>query len=379
MTNANCLNHVNAFRGPLHEAYKRKQTITVYGSTWMMGGGLEGIETYSGEWMGRSNWQPSPDGDFAGWWNSQTTKAWKTPRDLTATGASPLDSYMNCFVWHHQRLFSRTPINGTWWDNSSIGSFEDYDPRTGEFYQRYNIFARRQLMKRLCNLGLEAGREPWWISNMHVDWSFDQVAWHVENDFYIDNPDVTMMEQLSVPEFRALCRIKRGIIHRLHAAVTVPGNTEQIRRAGRSIVGMCLLHDIGSNLPYQNADTYVVDGMLKVLDEAVGFFDGAEFAGYWRAAPLLKIGAPGVYASVYRGKDRAVAVVVNARREELDVPFELGADILKGKKVQKVCDGETGFAFRPHYDPARKQYVIGEMKPSCFGMPPCGVRMLVVE
>jgi hypothetical protein len=379
VSNANCVNHSRAFRGPLHEGFKQKQRIAVYGSTWMMGGGLPGIETYCGEWMGRMPFRPSPDGDFAGWWNSQTTKAWKTPEELTATGAPPLDSYMNCFVWHHQRLLSRTPINGTWWDNSSIGTFEDYDPRTGEFYSRFNVFARRRVMKRLCNVGWEAGREPWWISNMHVDWSFNQIAWHVENDFYIDNADLTMMEQLHMDEFRALCRLKRGIIHRLHAAVVPGGTTEQMRRAGRSIVGMCLLHDIGSNRPYQNPDTMVMDGMLKVMDDTVGFFDGAEFVGYWRSAPLVRVGTPGVYASVYRGKNRAVIVVVSDRREDLDVPFELGADLLPGRKVQRIYDGETGFPMTMHYDYALKQYRLGEFKAACFGMPDRGVRLLVVE
>lgn len=379
VTNRICLNHVNAFRNQVHEGYTKQQKISVYGSTWLLGAGLEGLETYGGEWRGNSNFQPDPDGEFREWWNAQTTKEFKSDRDLTVTWIPPLDSYINCFVWHHQRLLSKTPINGTWWDNASIGSFEDYDPQRGEFYSRFNIFARRQLMKRLCNVGLDAGREPWWISNMHVDWSFNQIAWHVENDFYISNADMTMTEQLNVNEFRALCRTKRGIIHRLSAQVVPGGSAEQVRRTGRSIIGMCLLHDIGSYLAYGNPDTLVADGMLKVVDAAVGFFDGAEFVGYWRSAPLIRIGTPGVYASVYRGRDHAVIVVVNERREDVDVPFELGKDILPGKVVQKVYDGETGSVMAPRYDDAQKKPVWGELKPGLFGIANRGVRLLVVE
>jgi hypothetical protein len=119
--------------------------------------------------------------------------------------------------------------------------------------------------------------------------------------------------------------------------------------------------------------------MLKVMDDTVCFFDGAEFVGYWRSAPLVRVGTPGVYASVYRGKNRAVIVVVSDRREDLDVPFELGADLLPGRKVQRIYDGETGFPMTMHYDYALKQYRLGEFKAACFGMPDRGVRLLVVE
>lgn len=143
--------------------------------------------------------------------------------------------------------------------------------------------------------------------------------------------------------------------------------------------GGCLLHDIGSYLAYGNPDTLVADGMLKVVDAAVGFFDGAEFVGYWRSAPLIRIGTPGVYASVYRGRNHAVIVVVNERREDVDVPFELGKDILPGKVVQKVYDGETGSVMVLRYDDAQKKPAWGELKPGLFGIADRGVRLLVVE
>ena len=232
------------------------------------------------------------------------------------------------------------------------------------------------LTKRLATMGWEAGRRPWWINNMHVDWSFCQVSWHIENDFYVDNADMTQMDQTSVDEFRAMCRIKRGIIHRL-ATRGPEGTTEQMKRMGRSQVGLCLLHDIGSYT--WGFDRSFAPGMLKVLEDNVGFFDGAEFIPYWRNADLIKIETPGVYASVYRGRGRAVVVVVNERREDLDVGFALGRDILPGKPVERLSDAETGFPFGTHWDASIRQRVLGELKPGTFGMPGGGVRMLLVE
>jgi len=369
--------HVNYFR---YHHYKDvaedKVMLVLYGSTWLTGLGLDAFDTYGGEWLGQTNWSPSPQTEYKGRHNMQCTKAWETPRDLTTVGVNFPPSFEDCFVWHHQRLISKAPVNGTWWDNSSIGLIEDYDAARGEFYNRFNVSQRRQLTKRLATMGYEVGRPPWWVNNMHVDWSFCQVAWHIENDFYVDNADMTMQDQLSVDEFRSLCRTKRGIIHRL-ASRGPDGTIEQMRRMGRSQVGMCLLHDIGS---YNwGSDRPFADGMLKVVDDAVGYFDGAEFVPYWRNSDLIKIETPGVYASVYRGKGKAVIVALNANRADVDVRFELGPNILGGKKVERFCDGETGFPFSNLWDYEVKRAFPGELKPHFFGMTGGAVRLLLVE
>jgi hypothetical protein len=247
---------------------------------------------------------------------------------------------------------------------------------TNSHFQGLTPWSRRRLTKRLCALGWEIGREPWWLNNVHVDWSFCQVSWHIENDYYTDNEDTTMQEQLPVDQFRALCRIKRGIIHRLATRGPL-GSNEQIRRLGRSAVGMCLLHDIGSYL--WGADRFVAEPMLKAVDDTVGFFDEAEFVGYWRGAGLVKVNTPRVYASVYRGKGRALIVVLSENRGDVDVPFELGKDLLQGRAVKRVFDAETGYAFAPQWEPGRKQRLLGEFKPGSFGMPDRGVRLLAVE
>ncbi|MCM8830053.1 MAG: hypothetical protein NC824_03540, partial [Candidatus Omnitrophica bacterium] len=237
-------------------------------------------------------------------------------------------------------------------------------------------FTRRRLTKRLNNICYELGRQPWWINNMHVDWSFSQVSWHIENYFYIENADMTMMDNLSMDEFRALSRIKRGIIHRL--AIRGPAETnEQIRLMGRSIIGMALLHDIGTY--WWGPDIYF-SKMVDIVDEKVGFFDGAEFIPYWRNKNLINIKTTGVYASIYKGKGRAAIIVVNEKRKAQDVEFEINPEIIESKKINRIYDGETNFEFGYYYDKNEKKYKWGEMgKPGILGIEDGGVRIIIVE
>jgi hypothetical protein len=140
---------------------------------------------------------------------------------------------------------------------------------------------------------------------------------------------------------------------------------------------MCLLHDIGSYCA--GSDRFFAKATLALMDEKVGFFDGAEFVGYWRSADLVKVGTPGAYVSVYRGKNRALLVALNGRRGDMEVKFELGKGLLNGRPVSRVYDAETGFEFKPHWDAATKRAALGEFKPGCFGLPDRGVRYIVVE
>jgi hypothetical protein len=268
------------------------------------------------------------------------------------------------------------PVNGTWWDNVSIATYEDFDPERGEFYHKFNVFTRRDLTKRLNHIGWEVGRRPWWISNLHVDWSFCQVAWHIENDFYTSNEDTVMTDQLTFGEFRALCRIKRGIIHRL-ATRGPQGRNEQVRRVGRNAVGMCLLHDIGA---YQWGAIKGFDqAILDILDNEVGFFKDATFIPYWENH-ILSTNTPGVQVSLYRGNGRVVAVLLSSLRGDTDLEIELNAKaILNGNKVTRVCDAETGQELRLR--PNRKAGTIQlyEFKKYSIGIADRGLRLLVIE
>ena len=365
-------------QGRFTSATEKGAPIVLYGSTSLTGLGLPAFDTYGGEWIGRTNWGTNPASKFKGLRNYQGTVTWDTPREMSVTGVNFTDSYMDCFVWYHMRLIENVPVNGTWWDNASLTRITDYDPEREEFYTRYNVFTRRRLMKRLITAQYERDKRPLWINNMHVDWPFCQVSWHIENEFYIDSNFNTMQDHLSVDKFRAMCRIKRGIIHRL--ATRSPGgpsiHMEQLRN--RSIVGMCLLHDIGT---YRwGSYAREMRRMPGILHEKVGFFDGAQFIGYWRSGNLVEIGADPVYASVYQGKGRAVIVVLNESRDPVDVPFEIRPDILPDKKeISRVYDAETGYAFGQHWDKKQHRREWGEYHPGVFGIEGGGVRLIAVE
>ena len=141
---------------------------------------------------------------------------------------------------------------------------------------------------------------------------------------------------------------------------------------------MCLLHDIG--MYRWGSYGPEMRRMPGVLQEQVGFFDGAEFTGYWRSGHLVEMEAEDVHASVYRGKGRAVIVVLNESREPVDVPFEIDPAILKGnKKISRVYDAESGYAFGQHWDKKQHRREWGEYAPGVFGMEGGGVRLIGVE
>lgn len=353
------------------------QKMVLYGSGQMTGLGNEAFKTFGGEWLGKTNWKPKPQTEFTNAFNLQGTERWDTPEELTPSRVNWPPSFIDYFLYHHNRLLANVPINGTWWDNVSISTVRDYDPEQEEFYKRFNVFSRRELMKRLNNIGWENNRRPWWVSNLHVDWSFNQVAWHIENDFYTSNEDTTMVEQLPVDQFRALTRIKRGIIHRL-ATRGPKGTHEQIRKVGRNAVGMCLLHDIGaynwgSVAEYQH-------GLLDILDEKVGFFADAEFVPYWDNSDLLTIEEKGVYASIYRGNGKAVIVLLSSLRGGADIHLNLNPkNILKGGKINRVYDPEEDRTMRVRNIPETKMTQVYEMKKYTLGIEDRGVRLIVVE
>jgi hypothetical protein len=324
--------------------------MVLYGSTWMCGLGLDAFDTYGGEWLGRSNWEPAPDTSYKGKKNMQGTLTFETPRQLTPLAVSHwTESWQDCFVWYHHRLFTKCPVNGTWWDNSSVGATWDYDPAAKEFYLRWNVFMRRQLTKRLATMGWDIGREPWWLINLHVDFSWSQVAWHVENDFYPRSTEGTLLDELSVDQFRALCRIKRGVIPMLHSTMAfrnVP--RRQAWHQGRASTGLALLHDVGVRSTH-SPEAPVHQQLLATMTNRVDFFGAAEFLPYWDNQDLVTNTSPGALISIYRDAQRAVLVVLNASDRDIPYPrIKLGNGLMGGKKDYqlRVSDAETGEGWR---------------------------------
>jgi hypothetical protein len=366
---------------PQHQVFQygmdKGEPIVLYGSNSNMSEDLPEFYTYAGEWGNPIPSDKTVPEDQQGY---NEGGSYKPTREVEygETGVNWAQSQVDCFIWYHDKLLRGTPVNGTWWDNGSNFLINDYDPIKKEFYQKWSIFTRREVTKRLSTLQTEAGKKPFWINNMGADWSWNQLCWHVENGFYVTSLTASILDTMSVAQFRSLFRVRRGIIHRIDDRVEMGGITNYYRRIrSRAQLGMCLLHDIGgagdSDLDQRR--------ILGLLDDKVGFFgerDTCPFFGYWRTADMVKIDTPKVYCSVYKGKDRAVLVVMNESPDPADVKFTVN-DALLGRKVKKLYDLETGAAFGNLYDNAQRKYLPGEYIPGTFGIEGHGLRLIVVE
>jgi len=326
--------------------------MVLYGSTWMCGLGLDAFDTYGGEWLGNSDWSPRPDTSYKGRQNLQRTRTFETPRNLTPVGVNWTESFSDCFVWWYRRLFERVPVNGTWWDNASIGLIRDYDPERKEFYSRFNVFTRRRLTRRLTTMNHELGREPLWLMNLHLDFSFSQYAWHVENDFFPRSPEGTVMDELSFDAFRALTRSKHGILPQLDSKMVFVGLTRQQHlHQARTAFGLCLLHDIGAR-SLHNPQAPVYRDLLAKVTDTVAFFGAAEFAPYWDNADLVTLVEAGpdgkprpaarddLRVSLYRDGRRALLAVLNVSGEAASYPRLVLPAALLGRRVERVWDIE---------------------------------------
>ena len=378
----------------LAEGVRLGKPIALYGSTWMTGLAMEEFKHFGQEWLHNDRWHPMPDYDFEGRSNYGGSARWRTPEELTASGVNFADSYVDCFIWYHRKLAEKVGLNGTWWDNSSIGTICHYVPGRGKVW-KWNVFTRRRLTKRLAVMGWELARRPWWIMNLHADFSWCQIGWHVENDFYIHGAGKTMFDHMDVAQFRALTCTKRGIISQLHSRIPDENDTWTYYRAMRSIIGMCLLHDVGERglqawRPFEGA---LRKRVLEILEDKVCFFSGRpEFIPYWRSARIVHFTTPNVYASVYAlGRPqpwmdpmhhmrRAVIVLVNANDTDCVVKdFTIEAGALGLDTIRRLYDAETGLSTGQEYNRKTRRREWGERHSRHLMLRRHDYRLLVVE
>ncbi len=326
--------------------------IALYGSTWMTGMGPEEFKTFGGEWLGKSNWKANRNAATdAGRWNYQGTIQWTTDEQLTPTGVNWTKSQTDNFVWYHKLLIEKCGVNGTWWDNSSIGTVREYDPELGRMDEKWNLIYRRELCKRLNVMGWELMRPPCWIMNMHVDMPWNQVFWMVENDWYADAEDITALEQWTLDEFRAMTRTKSTTLipypwFRGYESKKDPALDRKIKR---SVDAICLSHDI----PRFSKE------LKKKLEYVLDYSDTAKclFAGYWQTSVMVQPAGKEICASVYQNAERKTAVIIffNASRQDqylagttFDATRLLGSKSLP--EVKKIYDLETGQAVETSFE-----------------------------
>ncbi|MCM8768653.1 MAG: LamG domain-containing protein [Candidatus Omnitrophica bacterium] len=315
----------------------------LYGSTWMTGLGMEEFKYYGREWLGDENWKPLPDLTFEGEPNYGNTCRWLTPEQLTPRGVNFNSSFIDCFIWYHQLLLKNCPVNGTWWDNSSIGLITEYLPDKGPV-EIWNTFKRRELTRRLAVMSYLVGRRPWWLQNMHVDFSWCQVGWHIENDFYIQGKAKDLIDQLGIDKFRALTRTKGGLLPQLHSNMPEQFTLEEKIQAARTIIGLSLLHDIGQRglVDYKQPFKELLEKTVDRMEAEIGFFsEEVVFLPYWRQKVLSL--PENVYASFFSNRGKAVAVIVNAGEDEVRLSSLLfNVSSLGLRKVTQIGDLETG-------------------------------------
>ena len=331
--------------------------LIMYGSGQLMGMGAEEFRTFGGEWLGKSNWKPGRGASqFHGVWNYQGTERWDTDEELSVTGVNWTQSMIDFFVARHKPLLE-AGFNGTWWDNSSIGTVREYNEDLERMDEVWLLYPRRQLIKRLHVMGWKLARPPVWASNMHVDLGFAEVFWMVENDWGGAAKDTTSLERWPIGQFRAMARTKSTMqVARPWLSGFRGSTTERDREVKRSLWAMMMSHDIQPGLMHNyrmQGEEYL--GIRRAMSRLRGLVnlpdtDQCLFVGYWRTGRMVQPAGETIHASVYTNPNLRTAAVLmfNGQKTAQDlsgtaldidalIPTR-GADLTAGR----VFDIESG-------------------------------------
>lgn len=352
--------------------------LVLYGSNLMAGAGPAQGEwdTYASEWVGPAFSRQACDQNtkerFLG---KKSYGGFEYKDDISFKPCSSqwMDSWLDFFLFYHQKLVTLAGVNGTWFDNQSTFTIDGYTedgferrllenpgrwkPANGEVkraqnYGRvYHILQFRKLLKRLSTMCYTAGVQPLWLVNQQPTWSFAQLAWHIEGDWYAEKTQRDLVDHMGVAGFRAHVSSQGGLIPRIdfestsgiafdqpnregHPATlgvrTTDATNLELPGAKRTNAGLSLIHDVGSMKP----DMLV----CEKLDREFGFFDeGIEFLPYWSQKSVMA-GSDHIYTSVFRNpaRKRTMAVLFNDKKEGgLTFPLRISESL-------NVHDLETG-------------------------------------
>lgn len=354
------------------------QPVVLYGSSLMAGSGPANGEwdTYAAEWGGpdfaRQPFDPGVKPKFEKF-TSYGGFPWKEDISLKPLGAQWTDAWVDFAVYYQQKLVSLSRVNGTWFDNQSTFTIDGYNddgldmnlienpnrwrpadgilPRAQNYGRIYHILQFRRYVKRLATMCHTAGVQPFWLVNQHPTWSFGQMAWHVEADYYAVGSERDLIDHLGVPGFRAHVKSQGGLIPRLESNVSLSdqppreGHPEklgvrmtdasamELPGANRTHVGLCLLHDIGMI----GADRMMT---LEKLDREFGFFDeGILFQPYWEQKAVTE-DSDRIYVSVFRNpaRKKAMAILFNDKKSNRGITA--GLTIPEAANVRDLETGE---------------------------------------
>lgn len=386
--------------------------MVLYGSSLMAGTGPANGEwdTYSAEWVdpvwARKPFDPDTKSRFLNR-KSYGGFQWKDDISFKPTGLQWTDSWLDFAVYYQQKLVSLARVNGTWFDNQSSFTIAGYNddglemslienpnrwkpeggvlPHAQNYGRKYHILQFRRYLKRLVTMCHVSGVKPFWLVNTQPTWSFGQVAWHVESDWYAAKGERDLIEHLGVPGFRAHAKTQGGLISRLQFARETGDSSDQPPREGhpekygvrltdaaalelpgveRTHDGLCLLHDIGQ-----------IGGgrmMLEKMEKEFGFFDdGVEFLPYWEQKVAVA-DSDRIYVSVFRNPARklAMAVLFNEKKSNrgLTVPLAIPeakavSDLETGEPLVDLDSKAAGFQTRCYIPPRDFRLLVWEYKP----------------
>ena len=350
----------------------------LYGSNLMAGAGpAQGeFDTYSAEWGGPASARMPFDPDTKKRFQNRRSYGgfiWKDDISFKPNAAKWSDSWVDFAVYYQQKLVSLSRVNGTWFDNQSTFTIDGYTydgyekalidnpnrwrPSDGIHAQNYgrpyHTLQFRRYLKRLATMCHTAGVQPFWIVNQQPTWSFAQLAWHVEGDYYSDKNELDLIEHLGVAGFRAHVKSQGGLIPRLEynrgsgdisdqppreghpeklGVRTTDATVMELPGTNRTHVGLCILHDIGTTQP---------NPALSIkLDQSFGFFDeGIVFQPYWEQKGVT-VDSDRIYVSIFRNpaKKKAMAILFNEKKSNRGITA--GLTIPEAANVRDLETGE---------------------------------------
>jgi hypothetical protein len=395
-----------ARRGCRMRARDDQRPLVLYGSSLMAGSGPANGEwdTFAAEWAGATYAQQPFDADVRkrfGGLESYGGFDWDKDISLQPCVLRWTDSWLDFSLQYQQKLVALARVNGTWFDNQSCFTIPSFDEQgrdrhllenpqrfpTGvplaerpiNYGRRFHILQFREYLKRLVTMCHQAGVRPFWLVNQHPTWSFAQMAWHVEADFYMGSEERDLVEHLGVNGFRAHVCTQGGLIGRLQSHGVVPdqppreGNPAKygvrisdatawlVPGVKRTHTGLCLVHDTGM----VGGDRLV----LAALEKEFGFFDDCvTYQPYWDQ-DVVQVDSDRVYCSVFKNPDRKLrlAVIFNEKKgvKGLTVPLSIATsgggvvrDMETGEPLVDLDENEAGLQTLLYIPPRNFRLVV---------------------
>jgi hypothetical protein len=290
---------------------------------------------------------------------------WDTPEKCSEVPAYWSQSLVDCYIWYHKKLIELADTNGTFFDNLSI-VFSDnvaaglaYVRDDGSVQAKSNMFARRQLTKRLHTTGWLAGKPPYYVPNgCGIDTSFAEANMPIEGIWYVYSKDGDFIDSVNDMDFiRAAC-LSRGIpmlVASSQVQMHPYGQAGTNPRPTRSLFAVIVLNDLAIDHG-RNINPAVAKPIMDLLDREIGFFspeNQAKFHPWWDNAGVFHFseesndGARTVepkqlFGSVYTRSGKAAVWLVNTGEKDATSDIWLDDQALLGKQAARLRDAETG-------------------------------------